>query len=273
MQAAWHSLIRSMLRFFRCCTTQAQAIAFNMFLAFFPMLLLALGLLTSTVRLRAGVHEMVVRVRWLLPPVSQQVVVDFLMRHGMHPWRWIVLGLAGTLLAGAQVMKLLMDGFHMAYGDQERRGFWSRQMRALLLLTATFVPWLASVVLTVFGKQVRAWMIRQFGLPALFRGLWTVLFSSAALAIAIGVLAVVYRLGCPGARGWREVLPGAAVATLLRGAANSAFGIYVRHVPHGLAYGGLAAAIGLMLWMQLTAMIVLLGAAFNAELALGGARA
>jgi len=269
MQAVWQSLTRSMLRFFPRCTAQAQAIAFNMFLAFFPMLLLALGLLTSTVRLRAGVNEMVMRLRWLLPPVSRQVVVDFLMLHAMHPWRWILLGLAGTLLAGTQVMKLLMDGFYMAYGDPERRGFWSRQTRALLLLIATFVPWLASVVLTVFGKQVRAWMIREFGLPALFRELWTLLFFSAALTIAIGVLAVVYRLGSPGVRGWREVLPGAAVATLLWGAANSAFGVYVQHVPHGLAYGGLAAAIGLMLWMQLTAMIILLGAAFNAELTPG----
>jgi uncharacterized BrkB/YihY/UPF0761 family membrane protein len=30
-------------------------------------------------------------------------------------------------------------------------------------------------------------------------------------------------------------------------------------------YGGLAAAIGLLIWMYLTALVVLLGAAFNAE--------
>jgi len=31
-------------------------------------------------------------------------------------------------------------------------------------------------------------------------------------------------------------------------------------------YGGLAAVIGLMVWMQLSAVIVFLGAAWNAEL-------
>jgi uncharacterized BrkB/YihY/UPF0761 family membrane protein len=36
-------------------------------------------------------------------------------------------------------------------------------------------------------------------------------------------------------------------------------------VPYGAIYGGLAAVIGLMLWMQLTATIVLLGEAYNAE--------
>jgi uncharacterized BrkB/YihY/UPF0761 family membrane protein len=38
-------------------------------------------------------------------------------------------------------------------------------------------------------------------------------------------------------------------------------------MPYSLIYGGLAGAIGLMIWMQLTAMIVFLGAAFNAEYA------
>ena len=40
-------------------------------------------------------------------------------------------------------------------------------------------------------------------------------------------------------------------------------GFYMRRVPAALVYGNLAAAIGLMIWMQLTAVVVLLGAAFN----------
>ena len=38
-------------------------------------------------------------------------------------------------------------------------------------------------------------------------------------------------------------------------------------VPYSVAYGGLAAVIGLIIWMQLSAVIVFLGAAWNAELA------
>jgi uncharacterized BrkB/YihY/UPF0761 family membrane protein len=36
-------------------------------------------------------------------------------------------------------------------------------------------------------------------------------------------------------------------------------------MPYTTVYRGLAAAIGLLLWMFLTAIIVLLGAAYNAE--------
>jgi len=46
---------------------------------------------------------------------------------------------------------------------------------------------------------------------------------------------------------------------------NLLLGIYVRHVKYGPVYGGLAAAIGLMVWMEFSALIVFVGAAWNAE--------
>ncbi len=253
------------MRVYPRCVTQSQAVAFNMFLAFFPILLLALGVFSSSVSLRAELREIVRHMREILPPGSQQLVIDFLTRRVSHPWRWVFLGLGGTLLAGTQAMKLLVSGFHIVHDEPEPPGFWIRQGRALLLLVATIVPWLASVVLTVFGKQLRAWTIHETGMRALIRALWSALYFGAVLLIAMLVLAVVYRVGGPGARGWKDVLPGAVVATLLWWVANAALGFYVRHMPYGLVYGGLAAAIGLMVWMQLTAVILLLGSAFNAE--------
>jgi len=43
------------------------------------------------------------------------------------------------------------------------------------------------------------------------------------------------------------------------------FGVYVRRVPYSIVYGGLAAVIGLLIWMNLSAIIIFLGAAWNAE--------
>ncbi len=39
----------------------------------------------------------------------------------------------------------------------------------------------------------------------------------------------------------------------------------MRHVPYNLIYGGLATAIGVMIWMNFTVIIIFLGAAYNAE--------
>jgi membrane protein len=63
------------------------------------------------------------------------------------------------------------------------------------------------------------------------------------------------------------VIPGAVVATLLWWLVDVLFGFYVRRVPYSIVYGGLAAVIGLLIWMNLSAIIIFLGAAWNAEAA------
>ena len=81
----------------------------------------------------------------------------------------------------------------------------------------------------------------------------------------MGVLILLYRIGRPGHPGLLPLLPGAAVATVLWWIADISFGWYVRKMPYDVLYRGLASAIGLLVWMFLTAVIVLLGAAYNAE--------
>jgi membrane protein len=56
------------------------------------------------------------------------------------------------------------------------------------------------------------------------------------------------------------------VATLLWWLVDVLFGVYVRRVPYSIVYGGLAAVIGLLIWMELSAVIIFLGAGWNAEL-------
>jgi len=80
-------------------------------------------------------------------------------------------------------------------------------------------------------------------------------------------LTVIYRVARPQEDSMRNVLPGAMLATLLWWVVDVVFGVYVRRVPYGVVYGGLAAVIGLIIWMQLSAVIIFLGAAWNAELA------
>jgi len=260
-----HKLRGSCTRTIPACVMQAQAVAFNMFLAFFPMVLFALGLLTATNWPRGAVQEIPERLRYVFPPGTERVLTEYLGRHGTQSWRWVWLGLGGTLLAGTQVMIGLMDGFRIIAGETERPTFFRRQLRALLLLCLTLGPWVAAVMLTIFGKQVRTWLIHRTGLPRVVQVLSVVGYVVFVLLLALAVLVVVYRLGRPRHRGWRNVLPGAGVATLLWWVLDVAFGWYVRHMPYGVVYGGLAAAIGLLLWMYMTSIVVFFGAAYNAE--------
>jgi len=265
MDRILNSLFRGFTRVFPDCMTLSQAIAFNMFLAFFPMLLLVLGILSSKDSFHGAVRELPERLRLILPPGSEDVVVQYFTRKGVHPWKWFLLGLGGTLLAGSQVMAGLIEGFRIIEADEFRQSYWRIQARALLLLLLTIVPSLVVIILTVFGKQARTWLIYQFGLAVLIRALAFIFQAGLVFGLSMIVLVLLYRIGRPGHQGYLQVLPGAAIATVLWWVVDIVFGLYVRKMPYNVVYGGLAAAIGLLLWMYLTAIVVLWGAAYNAE--------
>jgi membrane protein len=235
-----------------------------MFLALFPMLLLILGIVSSFTLLREGVQEMISGLAPLFPPGTLALVNDFLASHPSHATGSISLGLGGTLIAGTQMMRILIEGFHITH-NLPRPPLLEQVWRALLLLCVTLAPTVLAIALVVFGKQVRITLSQTFGTPALVRSLVAIALTVAALVIAASVLTLVYRIGTTGTQSFRQALPGAVIATPLWWLVSWILGIYVRHVPYGLAYGGLATAVGLMIWMNLTSIIIVLGSAYNAE--------
>ena len=254
-------------RVFPRCSMISQAIAFNLFLAFFPALLIAVALATSRIGGKTSLFDLITDLMQFLPPGSQGIVSEFLVRRGPDAWKIAVLGWTGTLLAGSQVMKLVMEGIHTIYGDAQKPGFLHRQVRGLMLLLVTIAPLLGAAVLGVLGKPLRRWIAHEIGKHNILQGWWNFFFPAAAMVLAMMALTVIYRVARPQEQSLRNVLPGAMVATLLWWLVDVLFGIYVRRVPYSIVYGGLAAVIGLIIWMQLSAVIIFLGAAWNAELA------
>ncbi|HEY6442133.1 MAG TPA: YihY/virulence factor BrkB family protein [Candidatus Acidoferrales bacterium] len=265
MHAILRNLTRAFGRLFPNCVTLSQAIAFNMFLAFFPLLLLLLGVLSGTPFFHQALSEIPTRLVTILPPGSSSVVVEYFVRGSAHPWRWIALGLGGTLIAGTQVMIGYMEGFRVIEGDLLQPGYLRRQLRALLLLCVTIVPMMIVMILTVFTKQLHTWHFFQTGSSRLTRDIGWACYALVIFVLAMVVLVSLYRIGRPGHASYRALLPGAVVSTVLWWVTDLSFGLYVRKMPYDVIYRGLASAIGLLVWMFLTAVIVLLGAAYNAE--------
>jgi membrane protein len=254
-------------RVFPRCSMISQAVAFNLFLAFFPTLLIAVGFATSPIGGRTNLFDLITDLTALLPPGSQQLVSEFLIKRGPQAWKWALVGWTGTVLAGSQVMRLLMEGIHVVYGDRDRPPFLQRQVRSLLLLLVTIAPLLAAAILGVFGRPLRHWITGELNKSPSIQTLWGFFFHGIAIILAMVSLTVIYRVARPHQASLGSVLPGAMIATLLWWVADVSFGFYVRKVPYNVVYGGLAAVIGLLIWMQLSTVIIFLGAAWNAELA------
>jgi membrane protein len=265
LRAILHSILHSLRG---GSLLHAQAVAFNMFLAFFPAIVFLAGVLAYA---DPGLEDLLHGLRLVLPPGSRRAVVESLLRLSQQPGRLLVVGALGTVLLGSQFMFSLTRIFAAISGHQSERSFWERQLRSLGMVFVTVIPWVAVSLLVVFGKYVRTWLIGQLGVDfdRPLQALWTAGYYSISILTALLVLAALYHVLGPGRRGrWDDVMPGAALAMGLWWIVTTAFGYYVRRLAiYNVLYGGFAAAIGLLIWMYLSAVVVLIGEQFNTDLA------
>src|ERR1700730_12948715 len=96
-------IYRAFARVFPRCSMISQAVAFNLFLAFFPALLIAVALATSRIGGHTSLFDLISGFTALLPPGSQQIVSEFLINRAPQAWKWALVGSTGTVLAGSQV--------------------------------------------------------------------------------------------------------------------------------------------------------------------------
>jgi membrane protein len=255
-------LFRTLARVIPQCGMVAQAVAFNMFLAFFAVLLIGLSLLKGSLEGASG-PDLARRLSAILPPGSWQLVSALVPYPEVKSWYLALAGWIGALFVGSQVIKLIITGIEMIYGERDSHSFLVRQIRSLLLFLLASVAWLLATVVSVFGGPLSDWITARLG--GGFTWIGFVLLPFLAMILAMFVLALIYRLASPVNTTWHAVFPGAACATALWWGLNILFGIYVRKTQLGPLYGGLAAVIGLMTWMDISATFVFLGAAWNSE--------
>lgn len=94
--------------------------------------------------------------------------------------------------------------------------------------------------------------------------------GGVTLGAIIGAMLLVYRIAPDLADPppLRTAVPGAIVAAVGWGLGTGLFSLYVRHLASiGTTYGAFATPVILLIWLWLTGVIVLYGAALNAELA------
>lgn len=170
---------------------------------------------------------------------------------------WSISALAGTLT----------QAFNAAYEVTETRRWWK-----VSALTFAFGPILALVVivsvgLMLIGPDVVERVAALVGLDELFVELWGWLRFPVALTLLSVVLSLVYRFGPNAAMRFRSVVFGAVLAVVLWAITSVGFSFYLAtFANYGVTYGSLGAAVGLLLYLYLSAEMVLLGAEVNAAI-------
>lgn len=177
----------------------------------------------------------------------------------------LLLGIGVALWSISALASTLADAFNIAYGLTETRPWWKAQALSLasgpiVVLAVTF-----AVVLMLTGSRVVEGVAGTFGIRDLYVLLWSWLHYPVALVLLWAALSVAYRYSPAVTQPLRSVMLGAALAVVAWAVASVAFSIYLANfADFGVTYGSLGAAVGLLVYLNLSAAIVLAGAELNA---------
>jgi membrane protein len=176
-------------------------------------------------------------------------------------------GIAVALWSTSALARTLTEAFNTAYEIAETRPGWKR-----FALSVAFGPVLAlmvivSVGLMLIGPRLVERIAELVGLDQVFVFLWGWLRFPVALFLLAVVLSLVYRYGPDAKQRFRSVGLGAALAVVLWTISSVGFSFYLANfADYGVTYGSLGAALGLLLYLYLSASVVLLGAEVNAAI-------
>lgn len=168
--------------------------------------------------------------------------------------------------------RLLMRALNTAHQVKEARPLVRRFAFSLVFLPAIAAVTAVATVLLLLTSQVVDGIGGWLGIRPVLEFLGTRLRFPAALALLGLAVGAVYRLGPSVRPPYRAVAAGAALTVVLWAGASAGFAWAVSTVlDYGSTYGSLGAAVALLVYLHLSALVLMLGAEVSAELQRSGA--
>ncbi len=232
----------------------ASLIAYRAFFSLFPLLLLLTTVLGYVLAGDPGLREEAVdSVLTQFPVIGDQIEVGSLHGSGVA----LAVGIAGSLWAGFGVVLATERALERVWGvgRPERRGFLASRLRALALLTVLGVLTIASTVAS--------------GLAGGGGPIGPLAGVAISLALNMLVFGALFTLLGPSRASLRALLPGIVVAAVGWAGLQLVGGFFVSHQVQNAspAYGTFALVLGLLVWVQLGAMLTVLSSELNVVLA------
>jgi membrane protein len=251
------------------CMGLAQEIAYSSLLAFFPAVILLIGLLGL---IGPGAYDSLTHLLGTVAPEAVLNAIDIAKQsstgRGAGNAVAFAAGTAGALWAASGATGSVIKAVNRANDLPETRPFWRVRLLALALVLLAGLVLAIVFLLIVFGGPLGEAIARRADLGDAFKSAWSVARWPIAFAGILLFLGIVYYLA-PAVRpaSWRWITPGSLLGSLLWLALSGLFALYTSFASsYDRTYGSLAGAIVLLLWLNYSAVALLVGAELNAEL-------
>ena len=242
----------------------AAALAYYLLFSLFPMLIFvnsAIGMLDLSL------DGLMQQLNMVLPTDVQKIIGDYLayIKH-LNSATLLYAGLFLTVWMLTRSIGMLESAVQKAYHIESRNAFYlvTVPIVSVLLLISLF----AVLVLVMVSGNLLNVVGRYVALPDGFVRLWEWLRRAVAPIYVFFVLTAFYSLAGGKPYKFRKSLPGALSALVCWTLVTWGFSLYVSKIArYSLLYGSLGAMMVMMLWLDLTGTILILGGELNDILA------
>jgi membrane protein len=175
-----------------------------------------------------------------------------------------VFGLAVAFWSANAGMKALIDALNVIYGEKEKRGFIALNLQSLALTLGGMLAILVAVAAIVILPIVLTYV----GLGGWTEFILRISRWPTLLLLVIVGLAVLYRFGPSREEPrWEWLSVGSVLAAVAWLISSVLLSWYLSNFAnYDATYGSLGAAIGMMMWMWISSIIILFGAELNSEI-------
>jgi len=248
---------------------RAAAVAFNVFLAIFPAVMVLFTFIPYMPL--EGIQVVIVdTIRQIMPQtIATRVIgtIDEIMmqQHGTL----MSIGIIMAFYFSSGAIRAFFRGFDMGVNHIGKMSFVKMQLNALLVTLIIGILLILSVVLIVVGNDVLPWFFNKihfyntFIITLIEIGRW--LLTVFALLVAIAVL---YYFGNPQKdKKFRLFTPGSIMFAFLFIVGTVGFNYYIVNFSrYNALYGSIGGLIIFMMWMYVNCIIILIGYELDASI-------
>jgi membrane protein len=175
-----------------------------------------------------------------------------------------IVGLGIALWSANAGVKAIMDALNVVYEEKEKRSFIKLNLVSLAFTLAA----ITSMLLALGAVVVLPLVLARIGLASVTENLFHALRWPALLVLIIIGLALIYRFvpsRCEPR--WQWISVGSVFAAIAWLGSSALLSWYLSSFAnYDVTYGSLGAAIGMMMWMWISSIVILFGAQLNSEI-------
>jgi len=264
-RAAW-VLIKQTFRGYSSANSSqyAAAIAYYVLFSIVPLGILAFSIFGIVLRddaRRADLVDYVLDQVPLSQTEGRQDVEDLLNNVQQISSTVAVIGFFAAVWTASSVFSSIRRALNNVWRVDEERPFFQGKLVDFLQIGLLSTVLILSLIFTGVIRAVRGASAQQFGPIASESPLWEIPFALLPAAMTFFAFTVLYRIVPASHPALRDVLPGAAVATLLFELLKNSFAFYVANFNnYDVIFGSLAGIALFLFYTYLSSVILLLGA-------------